>query len=83
MKRKSMSIEEFFYATPCMRYKELIEAIRMLEGTDVRFEQSKKGDVRDTYADVSKAREVLGYEPEVGLRDGLEREVEWLRAKGL
>lgn len=61
----------------------LIEAIRMLEEilgeADVRFEESKKGDVRDTYADISRAREVLGYTPEVGLREGLEREVEWFR----
>ncbi len=62
---------------------ELIDAIRVLEEVlgeaDVRFEESKKGDVRDTYADISKARDVLGYEPKVSLKEGLEREVDWLR----
>lgn len=79
-----MSIEEFVYAiTPVYGNSELIEAIRMLEGTDVRFEESKKGDVRDTYADVSKAKELLGYESKVSMKEGLEREVDWLKAKGL
>lgn len=51
----------------------------MLEWIDVRFEEMKKGGVRDTYADISRAREVLGYEPNVSLREGLKREVEWFK----
>ena len=38
------------------------------------------GDVRHTHADISRARDVLGYEPTVGLREGLERTVEWFRS---
>ncbi|MCK8816300.1 GDP-mannose 4,6-dehydratase [Natroniella sulfidigena] len=38
-----------------------------------------KGDVRHTEADESKIREMLGYEPQVGLREGVEREVDWLQ----
>ena len=34
-----------------------------------------------TYADVSKARELLGYEPRVPVAEGLRRFVEWLRAE--
>ena len=37
------------------------------------------GDVRHCFADVSRAREVLGYEPEVSLREGLEGLSGWLR----
>lgn len=37
------------------------------------------GDVRRTYADVSKAKERLGYEPETDIAVGLQRFVEWLR----
>lgn len=38
------------------------------------------GDVPITYADVSKARRLIGYEPRVPIRKGLERFVEWYRA---
>jgi len=62
---------------------ELIEAIRILEKivgqeADIRFEESKKGDVKDTYADISKAKSILGYQPKVDLKEGLKREVEWI-----
>jgi len=37
------------------------------------------GDVLVTYADVSKAREKLGYDPHTSVRDGVERFVRWCR----
>lgn len=37
------------------------------------------GDARHTSADVSKARKLLGYNPQVGLAEGLAREWEWIR----
>jgi UDP-N-acetylglucosamine/UDP-N-acetyl-alpha-D-glucosaminouronate 4-epimerase len=47
---------------------------------DPVFEPPREGDVRRTEADVSLARELLGYEPAVGMRLGLQRTVEYLRA---
>ncbi|MFW6022668.1 MAG: NAD-dependent epimerase/dehydratase family protein [Halanaerobiaceae bacterium] len=38
-----------------------------------------KGDVKHTSADCSKAVNLLGYDPEVGFIEGLEREIEWLQ----
>jgi UDP-glucose 4-epimerase len=38
------------------------------------------GDVRDTWADVSLASELIGYEPRVSLETGLAREYEWVAA---
>ncbi|MCT4552198.1 MAG: GDP-mannose 4,6-dehydratase [Alphaproteobacteria bacterium] len=35
------------------------------------------GDVPLTHADISKAREILGYEPKVSIKDGLKKFVEW------
>ena len=29
------------------------------------------GDIKDSYADITKAKKFLGYEPKVSLRDGL------------
>ncbi len=39
---------------------------------------ARAGDIRDSWADVSAARDVLGYEPAVGLEDGLRRTIEFL-----
>jgi UDP-glucose 4-epimerase len=38
----------------------------------------EKGDVRQTLADVSRAKQYLGYEPKVRLREGLEAEWRWV-----
>jgi UDP-glucuronate 4-epimerase len=39
------------------------------------------GDVPITFADVTKAREMLGYEPQVPIREGLRRYVAWYRER--
>ncbi len=44
------------------------------------FAPSRPGDIRDSWADIGAAREVLGYEPAVGLEEGLRRTVEFLGA---
>jgi dTDP-L-rhamnose 4-epimerase len=38
----------------------------------------RAGDIRHCYADISKAREQLGYEPSVRFQDGLQELAEWL-----
>lgn len=50
---------------------------------EVRVERrpEQAGDVRHTWADTTRAREVLGYSPRVSLPEGLKAQVEWqLRA---
>jgi UDP-glucose 4-epimerase len=61
---------------------ELLEIIADLVGTKIppRHEPGRAGDVRDSLADLGRARDLLGYEPQVSLRDGLARTVESLRA---
>ena len=46
---------------------------------EVRYEGKQKGDVRHTFADMTKAAEELGYQPKVQLQDGLRREYEWMK----
>jgi len=41
----------------------------------------RPGDVRDSLADISKARELLGYEGKVDVHEGLERTVEWYKSR--
>jgi len=48
------------------------------------YTDPRMGDIRHSYADISKARRVLGYDPTVSLRDGLAELVEWyLRQRNL
>ncbi len=54
---------------------DILEIVYGLAGRRVapRFEPSRPGDVRDSLADISRAREILGYAPAVGFSDGLRR----------
>jgi len=45
------------------------------------YEKTKLGDVHDTYADISKARKILGYNPKVTLYSGLRQFIHWYRAR--
>jgi len=58
-------------------YAELVELI----GFDLpaRHGPERKGDVRDSLADIGAAQKALGYEVRVGFREGLRRTVDWYR----
>ncbi|PGB01073.1 SDR family NAD(P)-dependent oxidoreductase [Bacillus toyonensis] len=45
----------------------------------VNREAHRKGDVTSTWADISKAKEQLGYEPRVSFAEGLERTIVWAK----
>ena len=53
---------------------ELAKTVLELAGVDleIRYEKPRAGDIKDSYADISKAKKHLGYEPKVSLRDGLQ-----------
>lgn len=40
----------------------------------------RKGDVRHSYADITKARNLLDYKPSISLQDGLKELAEWAKA---
>jgi dTDP-L-rhamnose 4-epimerase len=53
-------------------------------GKSVQIEITGKyraGDIRHCYADISRARAVLGYTPKFGFRDGVAELVSWLRSQ--
>jgi UDP-N-acetylglucosamine/UDP-N-acetyl-alpha-D-glucosaminouronate 4-epimerase len=62
----------------------LFDEMRKLVGVDVRpvYAETRAGDVRDSQADISKARRLLGYEPSVSFEDGLRATVDWYRSVG-
>jgi UDP-glucose 4-epimerase len=60
---------------------DVIDEVNRLLGTRVRpkFAPPRRGDVRHSKADVSKAKRLLGYRASVLLREGLEHTIAWLR----
>ncbi len=64
---------------------ELFRTLKDLTGATVEptYAETRAGDVRDSQADIGKARRLLGYEPLVGLADGLRKTVEWYRSTQL
>lgn len=62
----------------------LMDFIQILEDT-LGMEAKKNmmpmqpGDMKVTYADISKSQEMLGYEPETGIEEGIEKFVDWYR----
>jgi UDP-glucose 4-epimerase len=59
----------------------LLEYIRELTGVHLEADHrpSRPGDVRDSLADVTAARELIGFEPRVDVREGLKRTLEAFR----
>jgi nucleoside-diphosphate-sugar epimerase len=59
---------------------QILVVLEEIFGRPVRREYGppQPGDVHDTWADTTRAREVLGFSPRVSLREGLARQVEWL-----
>jgi len=45
------------------------------------YSPPRQGDIRDSLAEISLAREILGYKPQVEFREGLRRTVEWYRSR--
>jgi nucleoside-diphosphate-sugar epimerase len=59
---------------------ELLEALKVITGrpeVTAEYREARVGDVRHSLADITRARELLGYEPTVGLQEGLRKTIEW------
>ncbi len=50
------------------------------EEIDPIFEPPREGDVRDSQADITRARTLIGYEPIASLREGLVQTCDWYRS---
>jgi UDP-glucuronate 4-epimerase len=59
--------------------KDLIGLIEEALGKRAYIEmlEPQPGDVSITYADITKARQMLGYQPKVNMKEGIKRFVEW------
>ena len=59
----------------------LFHEMRAVIGGDLQptYAESRQGDVRDSQADIQKARDILHYEPIVSFEEGLKRTIDWYR----
>jgi UDP-glucose 4-epimerase len=48
---------------------------------DAIYDAARAGEIQRIYLDATRAREVLGWRPRVGFREGLEKTVAWARAE--
>ena len=48
---------------------------------DPDYDQPRPGDIRHSFADITKAREKLKFEPLVSFREGLERTIQWYKER--
>lgn len=61
--------------------KELVSYINEIEGTDFEpvFREERKGDVKHSLADISKAKEYLNYDPKFSIQEGLKLTIGWYK----
>ncbi len=60
---------------------QLLDLLSKLLGKPVqpKFEPARAGDVRESLADISQARKLLGFEPQTRLEDGLRQTIDYYR----
>jgi len=65
-----------------VKLSELVELLQEVTGRKAEISRMpfQPGDVEITYADVSKARKLLNYEPRTSIRDGLREFTRWFEA---
>jgi nucleoside-diphosphate-sugar epimerase len=56
---------------------ETLKRVTGKAGAEAEYREPRVGDVRHSLADITRARELLGYEPSVGLEEGLKKTIEW------
>ena len=64
-----------------MSLLDILEIVYGLAGKRVppNFEPGRVGDVRDSLADISLARDLIGYDPKVPFSEGLAKTFDWFR----
>ncbi len=60
---------------------EVLATLRKITGKalEAKYDPPREGDILDSQADISQARALLGYAPQVGFEEGLRRTFDWYR----
>ena len=85
------NVRAFLYDGPCTVFNigggsrvSLLDVLGTLERElatplDARFVDRVKGDVRDTWADTTRAQRELGFKPRASFEEGIRNEIAWYR----
>lgn len=67
----------------CTSIKEIADAVVKISGKDIDifYDTTKPEGDKARSADYSKAKEVLGWEPQVSLEEGLKQQYEWVKSQ--
>ena len=60
---------------------QLVSILKNLTGSSITptYREDRPGDVRDSLADISKARTSIGYDPQIKIEEGLKYTLEWFK----
>jgi UDP-N-acetylglucosamine 4-epimerase len=60
---------------------DLFTILKEEAGSDIspEYGPDRAGDIRDSLADISKAQRLLGYEPQIRIKEGLQITLDWFR----
>ena len=60
---------------------ELFDGLRKEAGSSLKpiHGAERKGDVKHSLADISKAKKLLGYDPEISVKEGLKKTFNWYK----
>ncbi len=61
---------------------DLVKTLHKLTGVNIEpdHEEARLGDIRHSYADISKALNILQFKPDVSVADGLQNTIDWYRS---
>jgi len=83
MKSRKAVGETFVIGNPdaVVSVKELAEKVKKIAGSSSKLVIGKalESDIQERIPDIAKARSMLGFEPKVGLDEGLKKTIEWYR----
>jgi nucleoside-diphosphate-sugar epimerase len=59
----------------------MLQQINQITGKDIApmYGDSRPGDIKHSQADITRARNLLGYEPKISFEEGLRHTIEWYR----
>jgi nucleoside-diphosphate-sugar epimerase len=61
----------------------VVELLSKISGTqmEIKYDPPRDGDIRDSQADITQARNFLGYDPQIDFEEGLRRTFEWYKTQ--
>lgn len=78
IRKQAVGVYQLGFGRPTS-LNELMEVLRSITGVsfDITYENFRAGEILHTYCDIGKAREEIGFAPEIGLAEGVRRTWAW------